>query len=57
MWIKSININLIKSINKTCGNHFLIHPLCCTPKTKTVLYVNYTSIKLEKKIVKVEKVI
>lgn len=37
-------------INKTyCGNNFAaytyIRSLCCTPKTNTVLDVNYISIK------------
>ena len=41
-------------VNKTYCGDFTIYthmePLCCTPETNTILYVNYTSIK--KKMVK-----
>lgn len=38
-----------------CGNHFAIYThikLCGTPKTNTVLNVNYTSVQLEKILIK-----
>lgn len=45
LWEDGCSLNLLSS-----SFHDICKSLCCTPYTYTVLYVNYTSIKLEEKI-------
>ena len=59
---KTLRLCAVMDVNQTnCDDHFPIFTytksLCCKPKTRTMLYVNYNAMRIEKNMLTIVNLI